>query len=856
MGMVWGGAISPPSRSRVKFSPRVALSGRSALAVSALSLFSSSPVLAQDGPAGSTPQNGERASVGEAVQEIIVTAQRRSERLTDVPYNISAISSNDIAATGTTNANDLAQVVVGLGAVNEGPVSSNGNNNFTLRGLRSDQAGKAEVPFSNVSTVSTYYGDSPLFFSVLLKDLERVEVLRGPQGTLYGSGAEGGTIRFIPKRPTFDGISGEVNASGSYTNNAVSGNGSIDGVFNIPVDDKLAFRFVAAYNRQAGFIDKVDLFQLGPNGVPVNSIPGDITSGPVLRPIQHGANSSYQLMLKAEARYRPTDWLDLEVDYLHQKTHADDMQTSNPNYPGGPYDFSSGVYPNAPFETRQGGKLRNTNSLYEPTTAKLDLVSGTGSVDLGFATLTSVSTYFRSLTDSTHEVTSNYVIQDFSYFPYYNNYPVFTAPSVLNRVQKGFTQEVRLVSNAKSPLTYVVGAYYEHQTDDWVANVSTPGITGFSDAIGLPGANPQLGDFVFGTTSYQTSSEIAAFGEPTWHITKAWQVTGGLRVFKDKVSSSRVNEAPFLGEAFSDGVTQPLSLGLSGGSSSDSVSSHIYKLNTSYDIAPDTKIYATVSRGFRRGGANAVPTSGGFASLPLYGEYQPDYAQNYEIGLKGLALEHALTYSLSLFRIDFQKFQVNGFTGSELPVILNGNQARSQGLEAETTFRVTPQLTVYAGYTYTDAKVAKGSAFDDLAPFSTVFGGTGEIIRSYTIAAGALLPGVSKHTALASADYRIPLHNNSAIVLRADGNYRSPQNSTLDVTSVYFAKIPSNFTADARVTYESGQQWSASMFVTNLTNSIGYTGTSGIQLQSFPNLWSRSLVSRPRTIGVDLHYGF
>jgi iron complex outermembrane recepter protein len=851
-----GGMGSPAARSRVKFSPRGALSGPSALAVSALSLFSSSPVLGQEATAGSTPQAGEAASVGEAVQEIIVTAQRRSERLTDVPYNISAISSNEIAATGTTNANDLAQVVVGLGAVNEGPVSSNGNNNFTLRGLRSDQAGKAEVPFSNVSTVSTYYGDSPLFFSVLLNDLERVEVLRGPQGTLYGSGAEGGTIRFIPKRPSFDRISGEVKASGSYTNNAAHGNGSIDGVLNIPVDDKLAFRFVAAYNRQAGFIDKVDLFQLGPNGVPVNSISGDITSGPVLTPIRHGANSSYELMLKAEARYRPTDWLDLEVDYLHQKTHADDMQTTNPDYPGGTYDFSSGVYPNAPFETRPGGKLRNTNSRYEPTTAKLDLVSGTGSADLGFATLTSVSTYFRSRTDSLHEVTSNYVIKDFSYFPYYNNYPVFTAPAPLDRLQRGFTQEVRLVSSSNSPLTYVVGAYYEHQTDDWVANVFSPGITAFSEAIGLPGANPQLGDFVFGTTSHQTSREIAVFGEPTWHITKAWQVTGGLRVFRDTVSSSRFNEAPFLGAAFSDGITQPISLGLSGGASSQAISSHIYKLNTSYDMAPDTKVYATVSRGFRRGGANAVPTAGGFASLPLYGEYQPDYAQNYEIGLKGLALDHALTYSLSLFRIDFQKFQVNGFTGSELPVILNGDQARSKGLEAEATFRLTPQLTMYAGYTYTDAKVVKGSIFYDLAPFTTVLGGPPQIIPSYTVAAGALLPGVSKQSALASADCRIPLQNDSAVILRVDGNYRSSQHSTLDVTSVNFVEIPSNFTADARITYENGRHWSASMFVTNLTDSIGYTGASGIQLRSFPNLWSRSLISRPRTIGVDLRYGF
>jgi iron complex outermembrane recepter protein len=269
---------------------------------------------------------------------------------------------------------------------------------------------------------------------------------------------------------------------------------------------------------------------------------------------------------------------------------------------------------------------------------------------------------------------------------------------------------------------------------------------------------------------------------------------------------------------------------------SQAITSHIYKLNTSYDIAPDTKVYATVSRGFRRGGSNGVPTAGGFASLPLYGEYQPDFAQNYEVGLKGLALDHALTYSLSLFRIDFNKFQINGFTGSELPVILNGDEAISKGIEAEVTFHVTPRLTVYAGYTYTDAKVVKGSSFLDLAPFTTVLGGPIEIIESYTITAGDSLPGVSKQSAMASAEYRIPLQNDGAVLLRVDGNYRSAQHSTLDVTSVNFTEMPSNFTANARITYANGRNWSAGMFVTNLTDSIGYSGASGIQLQSFPNL--------------------
>ena len=146
-----------------------------------------------------------------ALQEVVVTAEKRTESLQNVPYNISALGSKAIRDAGLESMTDITAQIPGLTAVDQGAAIRWGNNNFTLRGIRTDPPGGGSlgVSYANltVSPVSTYWGETPVLFQMPLDDLERIEVLRGPQGTLYGSGAEAGTIRFIPKRPTFDKFS-------------------------------------------------------------------------------------------------------------------------------------------------------------------------------------------------------------------------------------------------------------------------------------------------------------------------------------------------------------------------------------------------------------------------------------------------------------------------------------------------------------------------------------------------------------------------------------------------------------------------------------------------------------------------
>ena len=165
-------------------------------------------------PGSAAPSTTSDDSALGMLQEVTVTAQRRSQSVQDVPYNISAIDGAQIAQSGAVSLNDLTRVVPGLTTVDEGGSARGGTNNLTLRGLRTDSPGGgeggAELPGGSISPVSTYFGETPVFFPMPLYDVERVEVLRGPQGTLYGSGSEAGTIRFVPNRPNFQTASAEI----------------------------------------------------------------------------------------------------------------------------------------------------------------------------------------------------------------------------------------------------------------------------------------------------------------------------------------------------------------------------------------------------------------------------------------------------------------------------------------------------------------------------------------------------------------------------------------------------------------------------------------------------------------------
>jgi outer membrane receptor protein involved in Fe transport len=802
--------------------------------------------------------------------EVRVTAERRSESLQDVPYNISAVSAEELAKSGVISLNSLTQAVAGLQNIDTGPTTRGGNSNFILRGLSTSDIQVGPERRANVATVSTYLDETPLFFPIALKDLDRVEVLKGPQGTLYGSGAEGGTIRFITRQPDFNGFSGYLDAEGSYTDHSPNGNYSLDGVLNVPLASNMAVRVAAGYEHLAGFIDAVDLVQhqdpSNPLSPPVFRVPSDPLSGYTLAPVQRGVNDSDQWYVRVTARWQVSDAVDTRLTYMHQRTQAAALQASNPTYSGGTLNFgfdpidaqTQAVFndPNAVNTYRGAGKYLNTTSILAPSMDELDLGNLLINCDFGFATFTSSTSVSSMYTDDTEDGTWNYFPDNgaggvTNAVVYYAGFPRFQNFQIQKARDETVTQELRLVSNANGPFRYVVGGYYQAENLSQSDTIYAPGINAY-----VPSANPQFGDITF-YENYDGNGyrfrDKALFGELTYYITSKWQVTGGLRVFWQDFTVLALGYFPWGGAPYSITGTDPSGLSLDVNNTSSINGHHIGKINTSYDFSPDLKLYATYSEGFRRAGANFVASSGPYASLPKYLTFQPDEAKNYEIGIKGSALDRRLSFTADVFLIDLENAQFNNYSPAGNSVVYNGTTVRSKGAELEADWAASRNLTLRAAYSYLNARMLTGFSIQDYA----VGGALTQpptIVTAFSVPAGARMPGVPKNAFNLGADYSIHTGNRSLITLYADAAYKSDSPGTIDPTSVFYLTLPSSFILNAGVTYAPGAAWTVDLFANNLTNETAYSGAFGPQ--AIPWVFAGRDVLRPRTLGMRLHYEF
>jgi len=796
------------------------------------------------------------ASSSDALQEITVTAQRRAETVQDVPYNLSVVAGGTLGTNTIENASDLAKIVPGLLTVDSGPAARGNTNSFALRGIRTDNPGGVDYPGQTVSPVSTYFGETPVFIPLILRDLDHVEVLRGPQGTLYGSGSEAGTIRFIPNRPKFDEFSADVSVSGGKTENAGSFNNRLDAVLNIPLADKLALRVIAGQEHLAAFIDDVGLAVRQGSGFlapPVPRVAGDPTSGFQTTELRN-TNSSEQTYARGALRWDPTEGIDIEVNYLHQATTVDDCQCSNPNWPGGTQNLADGytgpgpAFANSSYYVPAGGTYKNTNLIQEPYSNSVDLGGLVASFDLGLATLTSSTSAYNSQTRAVQDNLYQWHIPGgYNYLPYYANYPR-TIPLTTDDVgDKAFIQEVRLVSNGKHMFDYVVGLFFERETGTIDSNVYFPGISQFWQDVGYAGPNPQFGDHVQELNQATKFTDRAIYGELTWNITDDWQVTGGTRFFGQDFSADAYEVYPNCGAACGN------QYGALSVFNSQSAHKHLFKGNTSYDLDKNNKIYVTYSEGFRRGGATGLPEKGPYASEAKYFSYSPDFSKNYEVGVKGTEFDDRFSYTADLFLINLKNFQFDSYNPAGLPAVYNGAEARSKGAELELNAKLTREITASLGYDYTKAAVIKTSDIYDYAPF----GGPGSTpILAVTIPEGTRLPGVPTSLINAAVDYRMPIGSAGwSIDYHIDGNYRTSAPGSIPAVYVSSYTLESAKILDAAINLDTGKGWSFGLFGNNLTSDPAYTGALGVQ--GLPlNTANDRTVTRPRTIGLTARYHF
>jgi outer membrane receptor protein involved in Fe transport len=752
------------------------------------------------------------------VERIMVTASRRSESLTAVPYNISAVNGEDLEKAGITDFTKLTRNIPGLVFSDTGPRNNGISGGLIMRGMNAQQGGFEDFYRSSDPAVSTYIGETPLFVNLNMRDINRVEVLRGPQGTLYGSGSLGGTIRYIQNDASLDGFDAYVSTKLAKSQESGGFNTDTEFMVNLPLSENVAVRVVGAHVDNAGFIDADRIEKLDENGQPT----GDVFS-------KNDINGNKVDYGRFALTWDVNDDVFVDFNYQIQSDEVEGRQAVSRNIG----NYTSGTKQLEPFS----GDVQ---------VASLDIEA-----NLGFATVTSSSSLYKNEADSSYDQSYNYPAQAF--WAYYEGLPRDVVTGIKTYRTDAFIQELRLVSNNIDNYEWVAGIYINSWHGSSTANDYARGLNAL-----LGTTNPQENDLNYSNTQKDSFTDKAIFGEFTYHVSDDWQMTFGARFFDQKFESSQRVTLPTCGIYCGEG-----DLGLSEASAKQSFQDQIFKFNTSYKVNDDLMLYTTVSEGFRHGGSNGLPiddpstdeTEGGvYANNAVLGTYQPDKATNYEAGIKGFTFGEHLEYTTSIFFIDWEDSQVLQRSPSGgFPTVYNLGKSETKGIEFESKWRFSQDLSLSFGYAYVSAEIS-----EDFNGLPTVTGTPTLILTE-----GTKLPGIPEHTLTAALDYSFITEGDLDISLHFGGFYKGSFETDFNKDSLYYDEVDSQVIFDASAVMFV-DQWQFSLFIDNLFNTDASTLELGDayyqnyagQTDSEQRLISGdvSYVVRPRTVGLGVKY--
>ena len=763
------------------------------------------------------------------LEEIVVTASRREQNILDVPYNISAISGADIEASFTLDNEELLRSIPGISQIDQGPRNGAQFSSIRIRGLNVDNSTFGDFAVPSVATVSTYVNETPVYANLALMDLERVEVLRGPQATLYGSGALGGTIKYLLRQPQLDTTEGNFGTEFSSVDGADDIGYSVAGTINLPVSESSAIRANILWRDYAGITDYTNLYELDANGVPVqpNGLFDRGFDSTNYRS-EKDADTFESFYGRFAYKLEPSDRVDLLLTYIYQD---DDV--------GGRRQQTQGSDGNG----QAYADLTNGAVIKEPSNREFNMGSLEVNVDFGFATLTSATSYYDNNGGSETDNTGFYA-NNFPEFYYFYPRPLYTA--VRTYKDQALVQELRLVSNGEGSTDFVVGAFYRDQNRGSTQVSDLVGFEAFADAL-FPPVDFVSTDNVFTYRRDEDYTDIAIFGELTWHVSDRLHLTGGLRYFDvESDVSTFVRVGAY--DSFAGSVSTPFK------SSEDDV---LFKGNLAYNFGDDDLFFATISEGYRRGGNNGVPTIGRFANDPGWQVYDSDSVVNYEVGIKGNW--NGIRYDLSGFFMDWNdpQFNTDAPNGSFFAVI-NGKEAETQGLELQLSGALTDRLGYAFGYAWVDANLSA-----DLEEPINIFTGLPTVIAS----SGAPLPGIAEHIVNVAVDYVVPLSSGD-LALRLDGYYQSHTQNVLQEGILLSEKFAGFSVWDASAAWYN-DNWTLALFIKNVFNEEGTTGSfspaafgsvvdpaSPFTSAEFYGSNSRQFLVLPRTVGLSIRYGF
>jgi outer membrane receptor protein involved in Fe transport len=796
------------------------------------------------------PVNAQEPAPG--LEVITVTATRRAEAVESIPYNISALSSDDIRNAGAANLQDLTRLVPGLTAGDVGPRGSGMSSNLIIRGLNvAPPGGGANNPNVTAPLVTTYVDETPMFVNLRLTDIERVEVLRGPQGTLYGSGSMGGTVRLLHTSPNPKAFAANLDTRLSQTTAAGETNYTVEGAVNIPLGDKLALRLSGGRDYIAGIIDADRLAVLDANGQPVLANPADPLHSGVVYTKQKDVDQADTDHLRVALKWLPSDKVNTLFSYTRQEDHAGDFTIESPN-----------------------NRYHHNATVLSPLDRDVDLFTMDVTVDFGFASFTSASSTYDNRTHSRRNFTGLMeTITNSSPFTY-GFYPRPVSTMLESSTDSSVVQEFRLVSAGGRKWDWVAGAFYRDQKMTEVLDPQLmhglaawselPGSGAAFDPIFGPGAFSTFGDFVqfyngglrpsqLTPTDYIFTMDrriklrdTAVFGELTYHISDRWQVTGGVRLFSQSFEQRLIQILPICG-AFCSDTGDPL--GRIDHTVAKEFDDHVLKFNTSFNLSDNAMIYLTWAEGFRFGGGNALaigPCALCESDASLL-NFDPDRATNLELGIKGRLANSSMRYTLSAYRIQWDNFQIDSATNpGAFLFVLNGGRAETRGLEFELDAELTDKLTLGLGYSYVDARLKSNF-----------------VVESTVGVVGDKLPTVPRNQFNLAFDYFQPLRSGRRLQFHMGLAYRDEITSALsaalfnETTQQFepnanpnFRVLPSSEILNLGVTLNS-ENWRVGFFANNLTND---RMVSAIGLNNTNPLYDSQFITRPRTYGVTFGY--
>jgi iron complex outermembrane recepter protein len=748
------------------------------------------PGIAQQSQPGSTQ-----------LQEIVVTAQKRTSTVQDTPISLTAVTGRDIQDRGLTDLSSLMQSVPGVSIRTSGP----GMAELEMRGVASVGG--------NSPTVGFYYDDVPLtapsatnegkiVISPALYDLERVEVLRGPQGTLYGSGSMGGTVKLIPNPPNPNGF-----AASGETTLADTDHGGFDyaqsAMVNLPFGDGLgAVRIVGSYSHDAGWIDRI---VIAPGDFPPPTagftVRGNVQAAPVLADY-HDVNDVDRTSVRIAALFKPVDGLTIEPSLFYQRMSSGGLPYIDSD-PGTDAHYQ-------PFDIAE--RYHDDFMLY----------SLNASYTAQAFEVTSIASYWQR-----HEP----LIQDTS-----ESWETGLGLTGFTAAQGGLgaawadeenptwqtTEELRIQSVGDSKLKWLAGYFYSDFYSAW--NIVFPSTNGAA----LFGSND-----LFSYFSPMPILQQSEFGELTYNFTDPFAVTLGLRHYH--------YDAPVSLDQFGALTATTVT------STTETDQGFLPKVSANYNFDKDFMLYATAAKGFRPGGGTGpVPTSGPLSCeaqlMQEYGSssfvpgpvsFESDHVWSYELGEKLRTDDERVTINGAIYYESWIGVQqVNALSSCGYVYTANAGDAQVKGAELEIQAIVVPEVIVSANAGYSDAALVSSSLLD--AGFNS----------------GTPIQQVPKWTSSASIAWRHPLSNGLILTARADNTYvgsRTDETFSINTLSAYDL-------ANIRAGLE-GERWSATLFVNNVADKRALLNNI---TQDAVNLatYNRVAVSQPRTAGIDFNYRF